>query len=57
MDISLNSQQKCLKFCLCVVHYHNEGTVSQIFNFVPSFCFMSLKFEKMTKSYPFFDIK
>ena len=28
MDISLNSQHKCLKFCLCEVPYHIEGTVT-----------------------------
>ena len=31
-DISLNILPKCLKFSLCIVHYHIEGTVSQIFD-------------------------
>ena len=40
MDISLDSQHKCLRFCLCVVHNDIEGTVSQNFDLGPSFCFM-----------------
>ena len=58
MDISLDSQQKCLRFCLCVVHNHIEGSVSQNFDLGPSFLFYEIskmKFEKMTRS--FFDIK
>ena len=59
MDISLDSQHKCLRFCMCVVHNDIEGTVSQIL-FRSYFLFYEIlkkKFEKMTKSYPFFDIK
>ena len=33
MDISLDRQQKSLRFCLYVVHYHIEGTVSRSFLF------------------------
>ena len=40
MDISLHTQQKCLKFCLGVHYYHIEGAMSQIFYLVLSFCFM-----------------
>ena len=40
MDISLNRQQKLLKFCFCVPYYHIEGSVSQIFYLGLSFCFM-----------------
>ena len=45
MDISLNSQQKDLKFCLCGVSYHIEGTVSQILDLCLSLC-LSLYFKK-----------
>ena len=40
MDISLHNQQKLLKFCWCVLQYHIERTVSQIFYLGPSFHFM-----------------
>ena len=49
MDISLNNQHKVLKFCLCALHYHIEGTVSQIFDLDPTFHFMKFRkssFEK-----------
>ena len=49
MDISLHIQQKLLKFCLCVLYYNIEGTVSQIFDLALSFCFMKsrkLSFKK-----------
>ena len=48
-DISLNILTKCLTFSLCIVHYHIEGTVSQIFYLGLSFCFMKsrkLSFKK-----------
>ena len=40
MDISLNDQQRLLTFCLCVVHYHIKGSVSQIFYSCLSLNFM-----------------
>ena len=40
MDISLHNQDKLLKCCLCVLYYHIEGTVSQIFYLGPTFYFM-----------------
>ena len=40
MDISLNNQQKLLTFCLCVVHYHIEESVSQIVYLCLSLDFM-----------------
>ena len=40
MDISLHNQHKLLRFCLCVLHDHIEGTLSQIFDLGPSFHFM-----------------
>ena len=40
MDISLNKQHKLMKFCLCVLYYRIEGTVSQICDLGLSFCFM-----------------
>ena len=46
MDISLNNQQNCFKFCLHIVHCHFEGTVSQIFDLGLSFCFT--KFGKLS---------
>ena len=43
MDILVDSQQKRFKFCLCVVHYGIEGTVSQIFELGLGFCFMNFR--------------
>ena len=43
MDISLHNQQTLLKFCLCVLHYGIEGTVSQIFYLGPTFHFMKFR--------------
>ena len=40
MDISLQNQQKLLEFCLCVLHDHIEGTMSQIFYLGPTFHFI-----------------
>ena len=40
MDISLDKQHKLVKFSLCVLYYHIEGTVSQTFDLGLSFCFM-----------------
>ena len=40
MDMSFENQQKCLTFCLCVVHDHIEGTVTQIFDLGFTFHFM-----------------
>ena len=40
MDISLKSHHKHLKLCLCAVHNHVKGNVSQIFNLGLSFCLM-----------------
>ena len=40
MYISLHNQDKLLKFCLCVLYYHIEGTVSQIFYLGHTFYFM-----------------
>ena len=59
-DKSLHRHKKLLKFCLCVLQYHIEGTVSQNFYLGLSFCFMKSrknKFQEMIKSYPFFTIK
>ena len=38
--ISLQNQQQILKFYLCVLHDHIEGTMSQIFDLGPTFYFM-----------------
>ena len=49
MEISFNTQRKGLKFCLCIFHYHMEGSVSQIFDLGLRFCFMNsrtLNFKK-----------
>ena len=49
-----------MKFYLLILEYVMEGTVSQIFYLGPSFYFMKcrkIKFEKFTKSYPFFNTK
>ena len=51
MDIPLHRQQKLLKLYLCVLQYHTEGTVSQIFylhikdhtKFTPDWCFGLVK--------------
>ena len=40
MDTSLHREPKLLKFCLCVLCYHIEGTVSQILYLGLRFCFM-----------------
>ena len=40
MDISLQNQQKILKFCLCVFQDHIEGILSQIFDLGSTFHFM-----------------
>ena len=41
----LNTRRKTLKFCLCILHYHMEGSVSQIFYLGLSFCFMNFVLE------------
>ena len=41
MEISLNTQRKCLKFRLCILHYHMEGSVSHIVDLGLRFCFMN----------------
>ena len=54
-DISFNIQCRSTltQFQLPILEYAMEGTVSQFFLFRPSFLF----YEKITKSYPFFQIK
>ena len=41
MDILVDSQQKRFKFCLCVVYYGIEGTMSQNFELGLGFCFIN----------------
>ena len=59
-DISFDITCTLLTFYLPILEYVMEGTVSQIFDFGPSFFCYAMKimtYEKMTKSYPFFWIK
>ena len=44
IDISLHFPQNLLNFSVCVLHYHIEGTVSQIVYMCLFFCF--IKFRK-----------
>ena len=41
IKVSLNTERKSLKFRLCILHYHMEGSVSQIFYSGLRFCFMN----------------
>ena len=45
-DISLHTQEKVLKFALCVLWYHTEGTLSQ--NFYLGFIFYFMKSRKLS---------
>ena len=54
MNISVDNQDKLFTFCLCVLYYHIEGTVSQIFDLGPTFYFMKSKFLKNDQKLPVF---
>ena len=41
MEISLNTQRKSLTFCMCILHYHVKGTVSQNLYLGLTFSFMN----------------
>ena len=46
MDISLHTHEKVLKFAVCVLWYHTEGTMSQ--NFYLGFSFYFMKSRKLS---------
>ena len=59
-DISLITGVRCLKFCMCILHNHWEGTLSTIFLICCSFDVMESRKKimiKITKNYPFVIIK
>ena len=59
-DISLNMLHTVFKIYMLILDSIMEGTVSQICCLCPRFYFVKCtkrSFKKMTKSYPFFDMK